>query len=440
MTITPILSEAQISAVDAIARLLVDGFGVAGLALAIVRSDQVFTKGYGVKQIASASPVDADSLFHLASISKTFVATAIMQWVESGKVELEAPVANYVPDFVLADARYRQCTVQQMLSHTAGVPDTLDYGWNRPEYDDDALARYVRSLHDAQLLSAPGERFAYSNIAYEILGLLITRISGQSFEAYVADHILRPLGMATSTFFKQEVRPDRATSPHLLTPATTVSAVYPYNRAHAPSSTLHSSANELSRWAIANLKRGALDGAHILQPSSYDRLWKPYHETDPDYPTERIGLAWFLDERRGHRTVRHGGEDVGFCAELVLLPDDGAAVILLANTIPAPLYRFGNALIDILFGVEPEIPKPPALLTLGAVLANEGVTVAVEHYRQLEADSPDRYRFDADQFEEYGQMLRDVGQTTEAQRVANLGLALYPDSEELVRLAGVEDE
>ncbi|MFO7634736.1 MAG: serine hydrolase domain-containing protein [Caldilinea sp.] len=440
MTTETVLSADQVAAVDAMARTLVDGFGVAGLALAVVRNDQVFAHGYGVKNIASGAPVDADSLFHLASISKTFVATAIMQLVEGGKVQLDAPVAAYVPEFVLADDRYRQCTVQQMLSHTAGVPDTDDYGWDQPEVDDEALARYVRSLNGEHLLSAPGERFSYSNIAYEVLGLLIARVSGQSFEAYVADKILRPLGMIDSTFFKQEVPLELATSPHLLTPATTVSAVYPYNRAHAPSSTLHSSAHELSRWARVNLNRGALDGISILQPASYDLLWAPYAATEPDYPTERMGLAWFLDERHGHRIARHGGEDVGFRTELVLLPDDGMAVILLANTMPAPLYGFSNALVDLLLGMESDAPKPPALLTLGAVLADDGILAAAQRYRQLEATSSDRYRFDADQFVEYTEALQETGQIDASQRIASLGLALYPDSDEMAELAGNVNE
>ena len=166
MTTEAVLTKTQIAAFDTLARSLVDDFGVAGLALAVVCNEQVFARGYGVKNCVSGEPVDADTLFHLASISKTFVATAVMQLVEAGKVQLDAPVAVYMPEFVLADDRYRQCTVQQMLSHTAGIPDTDDYGWDQPEFDDAALARYVRSLHGEHLLSAPGERFLYLSLIH----------------------------------------------------------------------------------------------------------------------------------------------------------------------------------------------------------------------------------------------------------------------------------
>lgn len=434
------LSPRQVTTIDAMAQTLLNGFGIAGLSLAIVRNGQRYARGYGVKDISSGAPVDADSSFHLASISKTFVAAAVMQLAERGEVQLDAPVATYLADFLLADDRYRDCTVQQMLSHTAGMPDTDDYRWDNPDYDDEALARYVRSLSNEHLLAAPGERFSYSNIAYEVLGLLIAQVSRQSFEAYMADNLLHPLGMVESTFFQQAVHPDRITSPHLLTPAMTRSAVYPYHRAHAPSSTLHSSANELSHWAIANLNRGALGDTRILAAASYDRLWFPYTITEPDYPTERMGLGWFLDEHHGHRMVRHGGEDTGFRSELVLLPDDEMAVILLANTMPAPLYGFSNALVDLLLGLEFTVPRPPALLTLGAVLAAEGVDAAAVHYRQLEATRPTVYRFDADQFAEYSEALQETGQHSDARRIAALGLLLYPDAEELAELADATDE
>ena len=163
--------------VEDLGRTVTDKFGVAGMAIGIVKDGQVYAEGFGVKDITTREPVTANSLFHLASISKTFVATAVMQLVERGKLELDTPLITYVPDFVLDDDRFRQITVRQMLSHTSGMPDTDDYGWDRPEYDDRALERYVHSLANEKLIAAPGEKFSYSNIAYEVLGLLVARTS-----------------------------------------------------------------------------------------------------------------------------------------------------------------------------------------------------------------------------------------------------------------------
>src|SRR6266699_2299016 len=174
-------------------------FEMAGLAIGIVRGDEVvYVKGFGVKHLETREPVTATSLFHLASVSKPFVATAIMQLAEQGKLDLDTPIVRYLP--------------------------------------------------------------------------------------YMSRHLLRPLGMSTSTFFKHEVPAELGVTPHVSVPQIMLSPVYPYDRAHAPSSTLHSSAREMCQWARANLQKGSLNGKRILSAASYDRLWHPYapiEEGDP---------------------------------------------------------------------------------------------------------------------------------------------------------------
>src|SRR5438270_8663422 len=119
-----------------------------------------------------------------------------------------------------------------MLSHTSGMPDTEEYGWDRPEYDDGALERYVRSLETLSLIAAPGERYAYSNITFEVLGDVIAKVSGMPFEEYVRREILAPLGMVRSTLLVREADSSLLASPHVPTGAgeVVVSEVFPYNR------------------------------------------------------------------------------------------------------------------------------------------------------------------------------------------------------------------
>lgn len=420
--------------IDDWAHTVVNGFGVAGLAIGIVKGDQVYAKGFGVKSIETQEPVTASSLFHLASISKTFVATAVMQLAEQGKLGLDSPLLTYLPDFLVDDALYQQITVRQMLSHTAGMPDTDDYGWDKPEYDDEALARYVQSLANEKLIASPGEKFAYSNIAYEVLGLLIARNSGMSFEDYIKQHLLLPLEMKSSTFLKTEVPPEHATTPHIVLPPTVVSSEYPYNRAHAPSSTLHSSAEELCSWALMNLNRGELHGHRVLQATSFEQLWHPFKETGPKYPDESVGLSWFIDTYRGHQRIRHDGVDTGFQSDLVILPDQAIAVTVLTNTIPAPTNMITDALVDILLGLEPNIPRPPVLVSFGPILADKGIQSAADQYRQLRDTQADQYDFGPEQFLDIGFTLFEVRKFSECLQVVRLGIELFPDSPELVAL------
>ncbi|HEY6409956.1 MAG TPA: serine hydrolase, partial [Ktedonobacteraceae bacterium] len=410
---------------------VVASFEMAGLAIGIVWGDEVvYAKGFGVKHLETREPVTATSLFHLASVSKTFVATGIMQLVEQGKLDLDTPVARYLPYFTMNDERYRAITVQQMLSHVAGMPDDLNYHWDEPEYDVGALERYVRSLGNASLLFAPGERFAYSNIAYEVLGDVIAKVSGLSFEEYMRRHLLRPLGMSSSTFLKHKVPAELGVTPHVSVPQIMLSPVYPYHRAHAPSSTLHSSALEMCQWARANLQKGSLNGKRILSAASYDLLWHPYAQSEEGDPPEFVGLSWFLGTYRGKRQISHGGSDPGFESAFVLLPEEGMGVVVLANTIPAPVYQIRDAALDVLLGVEPQIPKPPVLVPLIHILRKEGVKAALQAYRDLQDQQPDSYDFGAEQFFAVGGDLVDIDRTSEAKSILEMGIAIDPEAAE----------
>jgi CubicO group peptidase (beta-lactamase class C family) len=133
---------------------------VPGLAVGVVTHGELaYAAGFGVDSLDARRPVTPRTLFHMASVTKPFVATAVMQLVEEGRVKLDAPVVEYLPYFRLRDGRAGEISVRHMLSHTGAMPDVDDYGWDRPEYDDGALERYVRSLGDQALLGEPGAKY-----------------------------------------------------------------------------------------------------------------------------------------------------------------------------------------------------------------------------------------------------------------------------------------
>ena len=324
-----------------------------GLALGVVKNGKlVYAKGFGVSKLGSNTPVTSRSLFHMASVTKTFVATAIMQLVEQGKIDLDAPVTKYLPYFKLADDRYRQIKIRQMLSHTSGIPDVTDYHWDKPEYDAGALERFVRSFSNQKLIFNPGEKFAYSNAAYEMLGDVIAKVSGESFEDYVQHHILTPLGMKDSTLVVREANPQLLTTPHVEQGSkVVVSKIFPYNRAHSPSSTLYSSIEDMSRWAIANINHGELDGRRILKRETAELMTQPVAGA----LGMKEGMAWFIADLQGHRLVLHTGGDTGFESRLLLAPDDSVAVIGMTNSQLETHYlqQFTNAALKIMLGLQP---------------------------------------------------------------------------------------
>ena len=214
------------------------------------------------------------------------------------------------------------------------MPDVEDYCWDKPEYDEGALERYVRSLTDQELLFEPGEKFTYSNMAFEVLGDLIAKVSGQSFADYVKEHILLPLDMNDSSILIREVDPALLANGHVEEQdgKIRVTEHYAYNRRHGPSSCLYSNVVDMSRWAIANMNRGELEGRRILDASSYELLWTPEVEVGAkDGRPRHIGLSWFLSTYAGYQTVSHGGRDTGYQTNFFMVPDAGVAVIVLSN-------------------------------------------------------------------------------------------------------------
>jgi CubicO group peptidase (beta-lactamase class C family) len=304
---------------------------IPGLAIGVVEAGRlVYSRGFGVMRVGDPSrPVTPQTLFHMASITKPFVATAVMQLVEQGKVDLEAPVTKYLPYFHLKDPRYQEITVRQMLTHTSGMPDVVNYYWNKPEYDDDALDRYVRSLEGKRLRWNPGTKFAYSNMAFEVLGDLVAKVSGKTFEDYVEANILQPVGMTSSTLLLKKADPAKLAAGHTKTSGkVTVVAHYPYNRAHTPSSNLHSNVEDMARWMMINMNHGELDGKRILKASTYDLLWKPAATVDN---RRRVGISWFLSEFKGEPVVMHGGGDDGFLTYLIFSPSRKVGVVMMIN-------------------------------------------------------------------------------------------------------------
>ncbi|MBU0494182.1 MAG: beta-lactamase family protein [Chloroflexi bacterium] len=395
-----------------------------GVAIGIVADNEIgYARGFGVQNSETQAPVSVETIFHMASISKPFVATAIVQLVEQGQVQLDAPVIAYLPFFQLDDDRYRDITVQQMLSHVSGMPDVEDYEWGRPQYDDGALERYVRSLSSEKLIAAPGEKFAYSNMAFECLGAVIAQVSGLSFDEYVKRHILDPAGMVESTFLKPALLPANWAAPHVRVLTRQAWAGYPYNRMHGPSSTLHSNAPEMCNWAIANLNRGSFQGRQILDPASYDLLWTPRAAAGDE---GQVGLSWFIGAYRGETTISHGGGDIGFETNFVMLPDRQAAVVVLCNLIPAPVDQITHAALDILLGYEPGPILPYASIVVGKTMREQGLNAAVAQWRSLQAQHPDEYDFGPAQFDSLF-IATSLGKVSDAERIARLCARVLPE-------------
>ena len=362
------IGELPVAEIETVVNGIIEEMGVPGVAIGVVQNDElIYAQGFGVEEVGSDRSVTPQSVFFLSSNAKTVTSTALMQLVEQGKIDLDAPVTHYLPYFELADERFGAITIRQLLLHTSGLSE-YDYQTvgQDPQTDAEALESYVRSLSEEELLDAPGEAFSYSGIGYDVLGDVIAKVSGQSFEEYVDQHIFQPLNMSSTTLLKDAVEPARLVSPHTLDESgnVVVNPIYPYDRIHGPDTNLFSNIDDMATYAIAHLNGGEFGGERVLDPASYEPLWTLQNETPFPPPDNGYGMGWMISEWNGHRVVGHAGLDVGFNAALTLLPDDSMALITMTNHSsfasenPAewhlPGFVIRDSILDLLLAAEEE--------------------------------------------------------------------------------------
>ncbi len=357
---------------------VIESHNMAGLTTVVVRGGKtVFKRSYGETRVGSGTAMSTRHFYHVASVSKPFVAIAVMQLVEQGKVELDAPVTTYLPYFTMADERLPQVTVRRLLSHKAGMPDVDDYEWQAPQTDDHALERWVRAQAGKELLFDPGTDRQYSNIGFEILGDLVAKVSGLTFEAYIKQNILTPAGMASSTFLRSEVPMGLRVNGHtgLITPRAL--DYYPYNRRHAPSSTLHLNGDEFATWlnVVANRDRFAASG--ILNAASIKEMWTVQFE---DSETAKMTHSWFWRMTDEGALLRHGGGDDGFRSEMAVFEARDAGYGLMSNGENAPMSAIRTALRTFAAGK----PLPPLPVNkaqnLATLLETEGPDALIAEF------------------------------------------------------------
>ena len=423
--ISPILNDPIIKVIDSIVISHQQAYEVPGLAIGIIKDNKWFYfKGVGVQGLDSKAPLNEQSLFHMASVSKPFVATAIMQLVEAGKLKLDERLVTYLPYFIMDDEHYQTITLRQMLNHTSGIPDVEDYEWDNPQYDDSAAERYAKSFATEKLDFAPGEKYSYSNAAFDILADVIARASGMTFEAYMKKYIFEPIGMVNSTFYKPDVPGKLATKPHILGDSLemSVSDIYPYNRIHAPSSTLHSNINDMLLWAKVNLNQGEINGERIYSKASYNLLTAP--EIKTGYKDYSICLSWFSGYFGDHRMIMHTGGDRGYRTYFGLIPEKGIAVAVMANNEIFRSWPMAYTILEKLLDVEINNWKIPIHFKLKNFILTKGIEQVKTVYFQEKKNNPDQYIFEGWCLDDLGYWLVDRGYYQKALEVFKFNVDL----------------
>jgi len=300
---------------------------VPGLAVAVIQDGEiVYQHGFG--HATRGRSVTPQTPFILGSLSKSFTTLAVMQLVEAGKLNLDAPVQHYIPWFHVRDgAASSRITVRHVLTHTSGISRYVGRALLSGR-GGKTLEKSVRELSKVKLLHPVGSHFAYSNTNYLIAGLLVETASGISYEEYIQEHIFHPLHMTTSFTSEQEARDHGMAQGCRWWFGKPVPFDAPYLLDALPAAYIISSAADMGRYLLACLDAGASRDS-LLSPQGFAEMYKPQATVPGKHSS--YGLGWRIERLGDEPILRHGGEVTNFRADMVLVPGHQLGVIVLSN-------------------------------------------------------------------------------------------------------------
>jgi CubicO group peptidase (beta-lactamase class C family) len=375
---------------------------IAGAAVAVAERGQViFERGFGYRDLEQQLPVTPDTIFGVASVSKSFTAMAIMQLVDAGLVDVDDPVSKYLPEFKLNGVDdISAIKVRHLLSHTTGLPPM------RRRQDIQTFDEHIRFLQSEEysLLGQPGEYFSYCNDTFLLLGMIIERLTGRIYRKYMTEHILNALGMYRSTYSIEELtRFQDVTVPYLYDEKAEQWQAQPWPALgnFEVGGGVRSTVRDLLKYGEAYVNGGQCPGQQIASAQSLAAMRQPMYRTGRK--TWYCFALQVTPDHQGYTLVEHGGSQPGVAASFGFVPEKGIVVAVLTNTsgVSASALWLGavnTALglpLDLARSVEPEYQPSAAEIqsVLGHYRAAEGgqMWVTEENGRLQVADQEHAY-------------------------------------------------
>jgi CubicO group peptidase (beta-lactamase class C family)/D-alanyl-D-alanine dipeptidase len=311
---------------------------IPALSIALVDGDRiVWADGFGVADQSRGLPADASTVYRVGSISKLLTAIGVMQLVERGQLDLDAPLEKYLDDFRPGNPFGEPITLRQLMAHRAGLVREPPVG----NYFDDArptLAATVQSLNETQLVYRPGERTKYSNAGIGVVGYVLERTQKMPFPEYIQRSVLQPLGMQTASFVPLEQAAEHMAQGWMWS--------YDDRRWEAPTfllgtnaaGNLFASVMDLARLQLALFAADDSEESRPLRRATLESMWTPQF-TAPD-ERSGFGLGFYVSEFEGYRRIGHGGAVYGHATRFAALPDERLGVVVVAN------LDVANGLVD----------------------------------------------------------------------------------------------
>lgn len=392
-----------------------------GSALVSEHGKVIFKKGYGFANMEWDIANQPNTKFRLGSISKQFTALLIVKLAEEGKLKLDVPITTYLPDYPKATGD--KITIHNLLTHTSGIPNYT----SAPDFFKDKSRdpftpeEFVKTFSSLPLEFTPGEKFKYSNSGYFLLGYIIEKVSGKSYEQYLQETILTPLKMVNSGYDHGEIiLKNRAAGYEkkgkLIRNAFYLDMSIPY-----AAGSLYSTVEDLYLWDQA------LYTTKLLSEKSMELLFKPYIKAGNGF----YGYGWFLEEEPNGdkaklKVIEHGGGINGFNTVISRIPADKNLVVLLNNTGGTILDEMNQGIRAILYNQPLNQPKRSLAFELLDVFSEKGTAIGAATYKKLKNDPT--YGIKEEDINRVGYELLQNGKKKEAIEVFKINTETFPKS------------
>src|SRR5262245_35217523 len=340
-------SDAELqSKVDAIAAEALKKPGAVGLSIGVARKGQVIlAKSYGLADAELDVPANKDTMFRIGSVTKQFTAAAIMRFVEQGKLSLDDDLSKYIPDFPLQG---NAVTVRQLLNHTSGIPSYTSLGqeWAKLQPLELTHEEMLALVKDKPFDFKPGEKWAYNNTAYYMLGMIIEKVSGVSYAKHMQDEFFTPLKLertrydSNSTLMKNRAQGYTLQDGELVNDSP-LGMSQPY-----AAGSLVSTGEDLVKWSMA------LTSGKVVKPESFALMTTATILPVPNVENTHYGFGLEIGEWEGRTCIRHGGGIHGFNSMLMWLPEENVHVAVISNGEPLKSGRIAHTIAHAALGIE----------------------------------------------------------------------------------------
>lgn len=373
----------------------------------------VISKGYGMANYELNVPNSPKTVFLIASLTKQFTALAVMQLQERGKLNVNDAICKYLED---CPAAWQTVTIRQLLTHTSGIPNFSSL----PDWDEKISVQpftrtgFVKVFRDLPLQFAPGNSFKYSNSGYYLLGLIIEKVSGRLFRDFLKENIFDPLGMKkTALYDPRPLTPNLATGYYWYLNSF-VNALYQHPVGFYANGGLLSTTEDLLRWDQS------LYTEKLVSRESLEEIFTPYKNN--------YAYGWIIGKKFERQTTSHSGSNIGFSSFILRFPIEKVTIIILSNSDETSATKVANNLSAITFGEPYKLPIPRISDVIAAKLVEKDVKSAMQLYRELKNNQPDKYDFREELLDDLGWDLVENERYADALEIFKSNVENFPNS------------